>query len=108
MSFALRFILREIRSSEVITLIIALIISVGTVTSISLFVDRLQLSFEQESANLLAADRVVRSDQPIQESWKSHATEQGLEQAERTSFATMIFANDKLQLSQISAVSASY
>ncbi|GAA0835478.1 ABC transporter permease [Marinomonas arenicola] len=108
MSFALRFILREIRSSEVITLIIALIISVGTVTSISLFVDRLQLSFEQESANLLAADRVVRSDQPIRESWKSHATEQGLEQAERTSFATMIFANDKLQLSQISAVSASY
>ncbi|REG85682.1 ABC transporter permease [Marinomonas pollencensis] len=108
MSFALRFILKEMRSSEVITLIIALIISVGTVTSISLFVDRLQLSFEQESANLLAADRVVRSDEPFPENWQQHAQTLGLEHAQRTSFATMIFANDKLQLSQISAVTEAY
>ncbi|MEL0636806.1 FtsX-like permease family protein [Marinomonas sp. TI.3.20] len=108
MNFALRFIFREMRSSEVITLIVALIISVGTVTSISLFVDRLQLSFEQESANLLAADRLVRSDEPILTEWRQQATDLGLEQASRASFATMIFANNKLQLSQISAVSNTY
>ncbi|MGO3344126.1 MAG: ABC transporter permease [Marinomonas sp.] len=108
MGFALRFILREIRSSEVITLIVALIIAIGTVTSISLFVDRLQLSFEQESANLLAADRLIRSDEPILEQWKQYATQTSLEQAERISFTTMLFANNKLQLSQISAVSNNY
>ena len=108
MMFILRLMLRDFRSGDLITLLAALIISVGTVTSIGLFIDRLQLSFEQESANLLAADRLVRTDSPINPDWTNKASDLSLEQAQRTSFTTMMFANDALQLAQISAVTDNY
>lgn len=108
MRFALRLLLRDIRSGDILTLIIALIISVSTVTAISLFIDRLQLSFERESASLMAADRQIRSDDEIPQNWQQKARELSLEQAQKTSFRTMIFAGDALQLSRISAVTGSY
>lgn len=108
MRFALRLLFRDLRSGDILTLIIALIISVSTVTAISLFIDRLQLSFEQESASLMAADRLIRSDDPIPQSWQQQAAALSLEHAENTSFRTMIFAGDSLQLSQLSAVTAAY
>ncbi|WP_421851985.1 ABC transporter permease [Marinomonas sp.] len=108
MSFAFRLMFRDIRSGDLITLLLALVISVSTVTSIGLFIDRLQLSFEQESANLLAADRLIRSDDVIPEEWETKANELSLQTAQRTSFTTMMFAGDSLQLSQLSAVTDSY
>jgi len=108
MGFAFRLLLRDLRSGDILTLIVALIISVSTVTSIGLFIDRLQLSFEQESASLLAADRLIRSDQTIPNTWQVKARELSLQQAENTSFNTMIFAGDALQLSNVSAVTDSY
>lgn len=108
MRFALRLLLRDIRSGDILTLIIALVISVSTVTAISLFIDRLQLSFEQESASLMAADRQIRSDSTIPDSWQDKARQIQLEQALQTSFRTMLFAGDALQLSQVNAVTDSY
>lgn len=108
MSFTFRLMLRDLRSGDLLTLLLALIISVSTVTSIGLFIDRLQLSFEKESATLLAADRLVRSDDEISKDWITKATDLNLQYAERTSFTTMMFANDALQLSQLSAVTDAY
>ncbi|GAA0219037.1 ABC transporter permease [Marinomonas primoryensis] len=108
MSFTFRLMLRDLRGGDLLTLLLALIISVSTVTSIGLFIDRLQLSFEQESANLLAADRLVRSDDTIPAEWTLRADELALQYAQRTSFTTMMFAGDSLQLSQLSAVSKGY
>lgn len=108
MSFTYRLMLRDLRSGDLLTLLLALIISVSTVTSIGLFIDRLQLSFEQESANLLAADRLIRSDDAIPNVWQTEADDLGLKHAQRTSFTTMMFAGDSLQLSQLSAVSEGY
>ena len=68
-NFAFKLMLRDLRSGDILMLLMALIISVSTVTTISLFIDRLQLSFEQESANLLAADRLIRSDEAIPKNW---------------------------------------
>lgn len=108
MNFAFRLMFRDIRSGDLLTLLLALVISVSTVTSIGLFIDRLQLSFEQESANLLAADRLIRSDDDIPKEWEAKANELSLQAAQRTSFTTMMFAGDSLQLSQLSAVTDSY
>jgi putative ABC transport system permease protein len=108
MQFALRLLLRDLRSGDILTLIIALIISVSTVTAISLFIDRLQLSFEKESASLMAADRLIRSDDAIPQNWRDKAGELSLQQAENTSFRTMIFAGEALQLSLLNAVTDKY
>lgn len=108
MPFSLRLLLRDIRSGELLTLLFALIIAVTTVTAISLFIDRLSLSFEQESANLLAADRLISSDEPIEPDWQTEAQSLSLQTAQRTTFRTMLFAGDALQLSQVNAVTDSY
>lgn len=108
MSFTFRLMLRDLRSGDLLTLLLALIISVSTVTSIGLFIDRLQLSFEKESATLLAADRLVRSDEEIPASWVTKASDLDLQYAQRTSFTTMMFAEGGLQLSELSAVTQAY
>lgn len=108
MRFALRLLLRDLRSGDILTLIIALIISVSTVTAISLFIDRLQLSFEKESASLMAADRMIRSDDEIPQHWQQKARELSLQHAENIAFRTMVFAGEALQLGQLSAVTDSY
>ena len=108
MRLALRLLLRELRNGDILTLLFALILSVATVTGIGLFVDRLQASFTQQSATLLAADRIVRSHSEIPESWLLMAQERALETAQKVSFSSMVFSDTGLQLSQISAVTSEY
>ncbi len=105
---AVKMLIREIRNGDVLTLLFALILSVSTVTGIDLFVDRLQTSFTVQSATLLAADRVVRSNAAISAERVEYAREQSLEVAQKTSFSSMVFSNEGLQLSQVSAVTESY
>ena len=53
-------------------------VAVGTVTSISLFVDRLHQALIEESANFLAADRQISSSREIPEDFLYKAGELGL------------------------------
>jgi len=108
MNLALRLLLRELRNGDVLTLALALVLSVATVTGISLFIDRLQSSFELQSATLLAADRVVRSPEVLPIQWEEEAESKGLEVANRAWFSTMVFTESGLQLSQVSAVTEAY
>ncbi|MBM6550019.1 ABC transporter permease [Marinomonas ostreistagni] len=106
--FAWRLLLREFKTGDVLTLLIALVVSVATVTGIGLFVDRLQQSFEQQSANLLGADRSVRRDDPPPQEWLTLAQQNNLETAQTVSFSSMVFGGDGLQLAQLTAVSDNY
>ncbi|MEC8081323.1 MAG: ABC transporter permease, partial [Pseudomonadota bacterium] len=106
--FAWRLLLRECKTGDVLTLLVALVLSVATVTGIGLFVDRLQQSFEVQSANLLGADRSVRRDDPIPAEWINQAQSEGLETAQTASFSSMVFSDQGLQLAQLSAVSSNY
>ena len=67
MNFALvrRMALRDVRSGEMGLLLVALLVAVGTVTSISLFVDRLHQALVDESASFLGADRQIASSRPL-------------------------------------------
>ena len=67
MHFALplKLLWRDWRAGELTLLLASLIIAVGTVTTITLFVDRLQQALLAESATFLAADRVIASSDPI-------------------------------------------
>ena len=65
LGLALKLLWRDWRSGELTLLLVSLLIAVGTVTTITLFVDRLQQALLAESATFLAADRVISSNQPI-------------------------------------------
>ncbi len=103
-----RMALRDLRSGEMGLLLVALLVAVGTVTSISLFVDRLHQALLLESANFLAADRQISSSQPIPDDFRLRATDRGLEMAETMVFPSMVFAGDSNQLVSVKAVGGNY
>jgi putative ABC transport system permease protein len=105
---AILLLWRDWRSGELTLLLASLVIAVGTVTTITLFVDRLQRALLQESAAFLAADRVVSSSVPIDPAIIERATSIGLRQSETLSFLSMVFAEDRAQFASVKAVSAGY
>jgi len=103
-----RMAMRDIRAGEMGLLLVALVVAVGTVTSISLFVDRLHQALVSESANFLAADRQISSSRPIPDSFRVAAADKKLTMAETMVFPSMIFAGDDNQLVSVKAVAATY
>ena len=99
---------RDVRSGEMGLLLVALLVAVGTVTSISLFVDRLQSALLAESSNFLAADRQISSSQVIPPDFVQQAQQRGLNTAQTLVFPSMVFAGDLNQLVSVKAVDTEY
>ena len=110
MNFALvrKMAMRDIRSGEMGLLLIALVVAVGTVTSISLFVDRLHQALIQESANFLAADRQISSSNPIPEEFLRELGMRDVAHTQTMVFPSMVFVGDANQLVSVKAVSTEY
>ncbi|NKB97255.1 MAG: FtsX-like permease family protein [Pseudomonadales bacterium] len=100
--------MRDIRSGEMGLLLIALVVAVGTVTSISLFVDRLHQALLLESANFLAADRQISSSQPIPDNFVAEAEARELDLTQTMVFPSMVFVGDANQLVSVKAVGEKY
>ncbi|GIS20625.1 MAG: hypothetical protein CM15mP120_25410 [Pseudomonadota bacterium] len=98
---------RDVRSGEMGLLLVALLVAVGTVTSISLFVDRLQGALVQESASFLAADRQISSSRKFPELF-AKAQEKGLQTAQALVFQSMIYGGEYNQLVSVKAVDGGY
>lgn len=67
----LRLVARDWRAGELRLLLAALLVAVGTVSAITLFVERLHQALLAESTSFLAADRVLSGSQPIPDSFLS-------------------------------------
>ncbi len=106
---ASRMAWRDWRSGELGLLLVALLVAVGTVTSISLFVDRLHQALLSESADFLAADRYIGSSREIPEAFRDAAVARDLEIADTMVFPSMVFASDERnQLVSVKAVGEKY
>ena len=105
---AIKLLWRDWRSGELTLLLASLVIAVTTVTTITLFVDRLQKALLRESATFLAADRIIYSSDPIEKAWLRKANELGLQQAQTLSFLSMVFSDDRAQFSSVKAVDDKY
>ncbi len=103
-----RMALRDLRSGEMGLLLVALVVAVGTVTSISLFVDRLQQALMSESSTFLAADRQISSSRPIPDEFSAQALARGLQLSETMLFPSMVFVGDTNQLVSVKAVDDAY
>ncbi|PWQ96995.1 ABC transporter permease [Leucothrix arctica] len=93
------------RIAEMRLLFLALLVSVTAVTSVNFFTDRTERSMLQQATKLLGADLTVRSSRPLSKDYLAQAESLGLKQAEMISFNSMVSIDDRLQLSQIKAVS---
>jgi len=107
-AFVLRLLRRDWRAGELRLLVAALLVAVGTVTAISLTVDRLGRALLSESSTFLAADRLVSSGREIPVAFDAAAAGLGVESARTLTFASMAFAGDRSQLVSVKAVSEGY
>ena len=107
-ALALKLLWRDWRSGELTLLLASLIIAVSTVTTITLFVDRLNQALLRESATFLAADRVISSSDPVDPEFIAEAKRRGIETAETIQFVSMVFSADRAQFSSVKAVSDEY
>lgn len=105
---ALRLLWRDWRGGEIRLLFIALLMAVSSVTGIALFTDRLEKALLFESANMLAADRVLGSSSQPPEDILNQAESLGLRTAQTLSFASMAFSESGNMLVSAKAVSDSY
>lgn len=104
----LRLLWRDWRGGELGLLLAALIVAVTIVVSIALFVERIQGAILAESSQFLAADRVLRSNTPIDEQWLALADQLELNRAEVLNFPTMAYVGEALELAAVKAVSSAY
>ena len=103
--FALRAFYRQIRSGEVVVLIVAISLAVASLTAVGFLTDRISTSIERQANELLAADLRIRSPEEIPATWIEIASEQGLDVALSQSFPTVVYAGSQSALATIKAVS---
>lgn len=107
-SIALRLLWRDWNGGEIRLLFFALVMAVTSVSGIALFTDRLEKALILESANMLAADRVVGSGRPLPDEIWEEARSRGFRTAETLSFTSMAFSDSGNMLVAAKAVSDTY
>jgi putative ABC transport system permease protein len=105
---ALRLLWRDWNGGELRLLFIALVMAVTSVTGIALFTDRLEKALLLESANMLAADRIVSGRGELPEEILEEGRARGLRTAQTLSFTSMAFSESGNMLVAAKAVSDAY
>lgn len=108
MMTGLKLLWRDWKGGELTLLLASLLVAIATVTSISLFADRIKNSIADQASNLLASDAQVRGSKQVSSDWREQARALGLEMADIVSFRGMAFSDTGMQLSSIKAVSDTY
>ena len=99
---------RDLRSSELAWLFIALTLSVTALSSVSFLADRMQRAFQFDARQLLAADLLLVADQPLPPRFIAQAQERQLQIAQTVVFPSMATVGSQSKLSSLKAVSTTY
>jgi putative ABC transport system permease protein len=106
--FAARMAWRDYRAGELRILLIALLLAVAALTSVSFFSDRVSRSVVSEANQLLGGDLRVAARDPIPEAYAAEARGRGLRTAQTWDFTSMASSADGAQLVGVKAVSDGY
>ncbi len=106
--FSLRMLFRDWRAGELNVLILALVIAISSLTTVGFFADRVELALARESNQLLGADLLVISSQPIPDTLTAEASRRGLAVSSLIKFPSMISNGDSNLLTEIKAVTEGY
>ncbi|WP_371193438.1 ABC transporter permease [Glaciecola sp. SC05] len=105
---AWRLFKHEARRGELTIILLAIVLSVASVLSLSLFSERLQQALTDRSAEFIAADSQLRSRNAVDTAWIEEAQARGLNTAFQLSTRSMVFAGNELALSDLRAVDTEY
>ncbi|NND44195.1 MAG: ABC transporter permease, partial [Xanthomonadales bacterium] len=105
---ALRLLLRDWRSGELLVLTAALVVAATALTAVAFLTDRVGQAVELRAAESLAADLRLSSPRPFPERYQQLAHEAGLDVARVTSMPSVVFAGEGNTLAAVRAVSGGY
>ncbi len=108
MSLAWRLFKHEARRGELTIILFAIVLSVASVLSLSLFSERLQSALTAQTAEFIAADRLLDSNQPVDPSWIEQARSMGLQTTEQVYMRSMVFAGNEMTLTSLRAAAPGY
>ena len=104
----LKSLQRDWRTGELRLICAAVIIAVASLTSVHFFTDRVQQATESHATELLAADLVIGSPNPIPVEVIDQARAAGLETTLTTGFRSVVIYGDRMQMAEVKAVAAGY
>lgn len=109
---SIRMTRRDWRAGELRFLLVALMVAVAALSSVGFFVDRMRTGLNRDAHQLLGADMVIRSSQPVNADWLAEAERRGLKTAQTVAFPSMVIAGEgdqaTSQLASIKAVTPGY
>lgn len=108
LSLALRSLAREWRSGELGVLLLALTVAVAALTGVGFLVSRISTAVALQASEVLAADIRIGSPQPISPDYFAEARRRGLSTASNTALLSVVFKDERSQLTNIRAVSDAY
>jgi len=99
---------REAHAGPLAGIFWALVITIAVLTAVNSASDRARQALTLAASELLAADMVLSSRQPLAEQYQQQAQAVGLQTAETVSFNTVVFAADQSSLVAAKAVTDAY
>ncbi len=105
---AVSMLRRDWRAGEWRVLLIALVLAVGSISTVGLFSDRVRLALQQESHSLLGADLRISSIHPITPAYREAAQQRGLRVISTATFPSMVSNANENMLCEILAVQDGY
>ena len=105
---ALTMLRRDWRSGELRILLLALIVSVASVSAVGFVADRVARALSRDAMQLLGGDLLLVADEPWPASVETAARERALRVANATTLVSMARAGERAQLSALKAVSPQY
>jgi putative ABC transport system permease protein len=105
---ALKLLVRNWRSGELKLLTVSLVLAVAVLSGISIFSARLESTLLLQSNSMLGADAVVSGSVPISDEWIARANADHIQQSLATTFMSVVYAGEEMQLSSVKAVDSHY
>jgi putative ABC transport system permease protein len=99
---------REWMAGEWRLLLIALVLAVGSISTVGLFADRVRLALQQQATRLLGADLRISSTRVLSPDYRAAAQQRGLHVIETASFPSMVVVKQQNLLAEILAVEPGY
>ncbi len=106
--FALRSLVRDLRSGEIAVLLLALLVAVASLTAVGFFTSRVARAVDQQAGEVLAADLRLESPRPIDESYDREAARRGLRVARVLSMPSVVYFGEDSSLIALRAASEGY
>ncbi len=105
---SLNLLRRDWRAGEWRVLLIALVLAVGSISTVGLFADRVRQALQQEATSLIGADLRISSTRPLPKEYRDAALQRGLRVIGSDAFPSMVAGKNDNLLADIMTVEQGY